>query len=91
MSLDTIKALISNLPEKDIKYANKFITERRILDLKELVDSVIVIVEKKRSSENCPEEYKTINIEELNSLKAEVDSYYSCIYGDEDLIEDEYE
>ena len=79
-TLDNIKMLVKHLPERDVKYANKFIEKRQFEDLRDLVDSAIIIVDKNLASQNPKEEYKKINTEKLKQLQAEV--YMYCSYLD---------
>lgn len=74
--VERIKALMDALPERDIPLGHKFLNSRDFDSLKELVDSAIYKV--KRSlfrSINPKEEYLKINLEDLNRLKSEVDTY----------------
>lgn len=82
MSTTKIKQLIENLPEKDINLGHKFLEKRDFDSLKELVDSAIYKVKKSRSKHdiNNIEKYINIDLDELNSLKAEVDSYVAQLH-----------
>lgn len=82
MSTTKIKQLIENLPEKDINLGYKFLEKRDFDSLKELVDSAIYKVKKSRSKHdiNNIEKYINIDLDELNSLKAEVDSYVAQLH-----------
>lgn len=82
MSTTKIKQLIENLPEKDINLGHKFLEKRDFDSLKELVDSAIYKVKKSRSKHdiNNIEKYINIDLDELNSLKAEVDNYVAQLH-----------
>lgn len=82
MSTTKIKQLIENLPEKDINLGYKFLEKRDFDSLKELVDSAIYKVKKSRSKHdiNNIEKYINIDLDELNSLKAEVDNYVAQLH-----------
>lgn len=87
--LDNIKALIENMPAKDIPLAKKFIEDRNFEYLKELVDSAIIRVRKSLKSDNPKPEYIAIDLDELNKLQGVVDIYYLQI--NIDLIKNEGE
>jgi len=70
-----MKALMDSLPERDIPLGHKFLNERDFDSLKELVDSAIYKVKKSLKSDNPKEEYRKVNLEDLNMLKSEVDMY----------------
>ena len=82
MSTTKIKQLIENLPEKDINLGHKFLEKRDFDSLKELVDSAIYKVKKSRSKHdiNNIEKYINIDLDELNSLKADVDNYVAQLH-----------
>lgn len=88
-----ITELINNLPSKDIPIAKKFIDTRRFEDLKDLVDSAIIKVDKSKNSDNPKEEYLNIDSLSLLELKAEVDSYLTLLEvpSNEDDFEGYYE
>lgn len=86
--LERIKGLLQYLPQKDIKYANKFISTRDYDSLQSLVGSAIYKIEKNLLSNSPKEEYLSINIEKLNELKAEIDSYIILITGENDCLSD---
>ena len=88
-TLSNIKKLVNNLPQKDIMLGHMFLEDRNFEDLQALVDSALIKIRRSRSSDNPKEEYKDINLEALDTLKAEVDSY-SMLLGIEpkdDFIE----
>lgn len=84
--VERIKALMCNLPERDIPLGHKFLNERDFESLKELVDSAIYRVEKSLASGNPREEYLKVNLEDLNVLKSEVDTYIVQIGIPEDGV-----
>lgn len=94
-----MEELLCNLPEKDIKFAEKFIKERNFEALQELVISDIQKIEKKCNPTSLePEDLKMEEaLDALCKLRNEVESYLSLlgysseeIYGTgEDLDDDE--
>lgn len=70
-----IKSMIDALPKKDIPFGFKFLEKRDFDSLKELVDSAIYKINKNLLSSNPKEEYINIDLERLNTLKSEIDSY----------------
>ena len=93
--LERIKSLLKYLPQRDIQYANKFISMRDYDSLQSLVGSAIYKIEKNLISNNPKEEYLLIDIVKLNELKAEIDSYILLITGEDDFssdyLEDDYQ
>ena len=71
--MEKIKNLIPYLPDKDIGLGNKFLESRDFDSLYELVDSAI-----KRTIKHKDE---SIDLESLNSLKAEVSVYKTHMDG----------
>lgn len=92
--LERIKSLLKYLPQRDIQYANKFISMRDYDSLQSLVGSAVYKIEKNLMSNNPKEEYLLIDIVKLNELKAEIDSYILLITGEDDFssdyLEDDY-
>lgn len=86
-----IQELIPYLPIKDIDLGYKFLSSRDFESLKDLIDSAIIKVKRNLGKENPREEYLKINIEKLQSLKAEVDTYYSMLEIPEQEYNDFYE
>ena len=84
-----MKALMCSLPERDIPLGHKFLKERDFDSLKELVDSAIYKVKKNLKSDNPKEEYRKVNLEDLNMLKSEVDMYIIQLEIPEDDMYDE--
>ena len=97
--IQRMEELLCNLPEKDIKFAEKFIKERNFEALQELVISDIQKIEKKCNPTSLePEDLKMEEaLDALCKLRNEVESYLSLlgysseeIYGTgEDLDDDE--
>lgn len=97
--IQIMEELLCNLPEKDIKFAEKFIKERNFEALQELVISDIQKIEKKCNPTSLePEDLKMEEaLDALCKLRNEVESYLSLlgysseeIYGiGEDLDNDE--
>lgn len=77
MSTPIIKItnLIQYLPEKDIKFAKKFLKERQFEYLKEIVDSDIYKVLKDRKKEEFNQKYTNIDLDSLYSLQSELSAY----------------
>lgn len=77
MSTPIIKItnLIQYLPEKDIKFAKKFLKERQFEYLKEIVDSDIYKVLKDRKKEESNQKYTNIDLDSLYSLQSELAAY----------------
>lgn len=91
--LQLINNLIKELPEKDIKFGEKFLLNRDFESLKDLIDSAIIRINRSLNSKTPREEYININMEELLKLKSEVDTYKSMLdlpdQEEEDIIDDE--
>lgn len=88
-TLSNIKKLVNNLPQKDIMLGHMFLEDRNFEALQALVDSALIKIRRSRGSDNPKEEYKDLNLEALDTLKAEVDSY-SMLLGiepEDDFIE----
>lgn len=88
--VQTIKELVHYLPEKDIKFANKFIDKRDFESLSDLVKSDIYKIE--RDINSIPEEFederlaKQKVLSQLENLKSEVDSYLMLLGYTEDEL-----
>ena len=87
--VERMKALMDSLPERDIPLGHKFLNERDFNSLKELIDSAIYKVKKSLKSDNPREEYRKVNLEDLNMLKSEVDMYIIQLEIPEDDMYDE--
>ena len=90
---DRIKALISSLPEGDAKLAHKFLNSRDFESLQLLVDSSLVRVKKGLSKENPKEEYLKADLEGMEKLKLEIDTYCEALglsMQEEDFSSEEY-
>lgn len=74
--IKNIESLIKELPSKDRMLANEFLKNREFQDLKDLVDSAIIRINKNINSNNPKEEYFKINLDKLHMLKTDVDFYY---------------
>lgn len=74
--IKNIKFLIRELPSKDKPLAYDFLETRNFQDLKDLVDSAIIRINKNLNSNNPKEEYFKINLDKLHMLKTDVDFYY---------------
>lgn len=67
---------INSVPAKgDIALAHTFIDSRDFEPLQELVDSAIVKTKRNISSNNPKEEYLSLDVDEMEKLKTEVDDY----------------
>ena len=90
--IQRIENLISELPETDVPFGNKYLKNRDFESLQLLVDSAIVRVRKGLTKDNPKEEYLKVDLEKLSELKVEVDTYYSMleipVQEDEDVYED---
>lgn len=74
-----IEELIPFLPKKDIDLGHKFLKNRDFESLKMLVDSALIKVRNGLRKANPKEEYLSIDIDNLQTLKAEIDTYYSML------------
>lgn len=87
MSIDQILKNINSLYPKDRTIAKYYLHNRKLYDLKDLVDSSIVILEKDLAKENPREESLQLNKSRIIDLKEAVDGYLMKIdpdyfYGD---------
>lgn len=73
--VERIMNLTKYLPKGDIVLAQRFIDSRDFESLQELVDSAIIKARRSLSSDNPKEEYLSLDMDELTTLKAEVDVY----------------
>ena len=86
--IQRMEELLCNLPEKDIKFAEKFIKERNFEALQELVISDIQKIEKKCNPTSLePEDLKMEEaLDALCKLRNEVESYLSLLgYSSEEI------
>lgn len=74
-SVERIKRLTQHLPKGDIALAHTFIDSRDFESLQELVDSAIANTKRNISSNNPNEEYFSLDVDEIEKLKTEVDDY----------------
>lgn len=74
-----IKKLISELPKRDIFLGYKFLEKRDFDSLKELVDSALIRTKKNLKTADPKEEYLKVDLDGLNTLKAEIDLYVMSI------------
>lgn len=70
--LERIKGLINALPKKDVNLGKKFLEERNFKSLQELVDSAVFKINKRIKNSQTIE---SVDIDRLDSLKAEIDLY----------------
>ena len=77
--LNKIKRLSKSLPEKDVKFAEKYIESREFDKLLEIVDSDIYLVQQNESLEHPKEKFVNIDLEELFDLRNAVDEYMSFL------------
>lgn len=87
-SLSKIQALVPCLPQKDVKIANKLLSERKFENLLELIDSDIYLVRKDQLKETPKEEYVNISLEKLLQLRSETSEYMSYLILPEDDMDD---
>jgi Arc/MetJ-type ribon-helix-helix transcriptional regulator len=91
-----MEELVKFLPEKDIKFANKFIKERNFEAFSELVKSDIYKLESKidKIEDDYSEERLSLQktLAQLEKLKSEIDSYLILLgYSENELYgEDDY-
>ena len=91
--IDRIKALIPSLPEGDARLAHKFLNSRDFESLQLLVDSSLVRVKKGLSKESPKEEYLKADLEGMEKLKLEIDTYCEALempMQEEDFSSEEY-
>ena len=93
MNVSEIKKRVNFLYKKDVDLALKFINNRRFYDLKDLVDSSIIIHQKDSLKSSPRTETLAINRMDMMELKDYVDAYLMSIdpsYFDDldDLYED---
>lgn len=89
--IERIRLLIKYLPKSDIHLGYDFLQARDFESLKDLVDSAIIRIKKSLRSETPKEEYINIDINKLNRLQSEVDTYQTqleIIEVDSDYDED---
>lgn len=72
--LEQIKDLIKFLPEKDIKYAKLFLSNREFDKLKEIVKSDIYLIE-----HDTQDKYLGINLEGIYRLEEAIDDYTALL------------
>ena len=75
--IEKIEVLINDLPILDIKIGNNLLKDRNFSELQLLVDSAIIKIKHNIHSDSPKEEYKTINIESLETLSMLITSYRS--------------
>lgn len=91
-----MEELVKFLPEKDIKFANKFIKERNFEAFSDLVKSDIYKLESKidKIEDDYSEERLSLQktLAQLEKLKSEIDSYLILLgYSENELYgEDDY-
>ena len=89
--VELMKKQIKCLPEKDIKFAEKFISTRDFEALQDLINSDVYLVEKNAKLSNPNSKYANVSIENLNELKGTVDEYCNLLYPEIKVDYDEYE
>nr|DAH01948.1 MAG TPA: hypothetical protein [Crassvirales sp.] len=77
--LDKIRRLSKSLPERDIKFAEKYIASREFDKLLEIVESDIYMVQQNELLEHPKEKFANINLEELLELRGAIDEYMSFL------------
>lgn len=83
-----IDKLINSLPEKDRVLGRKFFEKGEYQDLKDLVDSSIYRINKNLKSTKVKVEYVDIDLDDLHTLRSEIDLY--IVRMDLLNIEEEY-
>lgn len=86
--INTITNLIKYLPSKDVELGYKFLKDRNFEDLQYLVTSALLKTNKNIKSDNPKEEYMSVDLHNLNLLKAELDVYVTKL--DLPIINDIY-
>lgn len=89
MILNIIRKLIPVLPKKDINLAFKFLEKRELDNLKDLINSAIIIIQNNKNKKVKNKDLENINIEHLLTLKAEVDNYIFLVDGYKEVEEKE--
>ena len=87
-SIQKIQTLLPSLPQKDVKIANKLLSERKFESLLEIIDSDIYLVRKDQLKETPKEEYVNINLENLLQLRSELSEYMSYLVLPDDELDD---
>lgn len=77
--LDKIRRLSKSLPERDIKFAEKYIASREFDKLLEIVESDIYMVQQNELLEHPKEKFANINLKELLELRGAIDEYMSFL------------
>jgi len=87
-----IKANSKKLPEKDIKYADKFIANRDFESLLEIVESDIVKLNKKRNADGLFSDERDAELDvTYRELSGDILSYIKMIEPDFQLSCEEFE
>lgn len=89
MILNIIRKLIPVLPKKDINLAFKFLEKRELDNLKDLINSAIIIIQNNKNKKVKNKDLENINIGHLLTLKAEVDNYIFLVDGYKEVEEKE--
>lgn len=88
--IDRIKRLLHYLPKKDYILGEKLLQQRKLEELKDLVDSALIKVKRNMKKEN-PKEDLITDLDSLRQLKAEIDSYNLLVFRDyEDYAMEDY-
>ena len=72
--LQRIKSLLDSLPIRDIPLGYKFYEERDFESLRDLVDSALIRTRRNIATSKSIE-YLSVNLDNLRTLKSEVDFY----------------
>ena len=80
-AIERINNLINSLPKRDIPIGFAYLDCRDFDSLQELIDSAIIRTKKNIHSDNPKEEYINVDLDNLNELKAEVDTYSVQLNG----------
>ena len=81
--LSKINKLIPYLPQKDISYAQKFVSKRDWEALKDLTWSSYQIVESAQRKEVPPAKYANLDLDKIRELALLCNEYYYLIYPEE--------
>lgn len=90
--LSKIKSNSKKLPEKDLKYADKFIANRDFESLLEIVESDIIKLDKRRNADGLFSDEKDAELDvSYRELAGDIISYIRLIEPDFQLSSEDYE
>lgn len=74
--IEKIESFMKYLPSKDVPIGTHFLKTNNFESLIELIDSALIKTKKNLRSDSVKQEYLDVDIDKLNTLKAEVDLYH---------------